>query len=928
MLGTIAHIDHDQFRLLLARGWARRINAVHIHHTWRPNHAQWQGRSTVEAIRRYHVENLGWTDIAEHLTIGPDGSMWTGRSLDRPPASMAGHNGTASEGPFMIEMVGDFDIGQDTFGGAQAPGVYQAVAAICAAFRLDVAAIRFHNEFTTVKTCPGATLDLSSFRGAVDVRLQSMLAAPAPASTAARAYAAQVAAHDTSGRAQEAADAEPCYDAAQAAQSWRGDGAPRGFGAHCTPEEIEVFRSHVVDLSGGQLSDSDCYQNDEHDLDELIARMDRWVAGQVGAPARIVFFAHGGLVDEQDGLGIALRDYHWWLANDVYPVFFVWETGFFEVLAQQWQQQRALGARDFISDPLFELVLGPTVGRPTWDRIKTGAFLSSADITGTGPGGANIFVRKLAQWFAGANPQAAKVEFHAAGHSAGSIFHCHFLPALQAAFKGVAKAPQPIVKTLALLAPAVRADLFKSNLVPRVGSAIGACAMFTMKEQSERDDNVIKVYGKSLLYFVRNACENPTRSTPILGLEESVRDDPLLVNFFGLGSGASKADVVWSPTAATGGNAASTAIHHGDFDNDSPTMNSVMRRILDIADAQPLPCTHLPVDDHRACTAGRDLALDRPMVLLSSRGVTQGVRTGALTALCIGIDAYGAQSLDGCVADAQSFADALKQWGFSVQSLTNERATRQAITAAIDGALTGANAGDLVVIQYAGHGTQLPDLNGDESDGLDEAWVPYDYNQGEFVIDDDLGALFDRHRDRGIQLVLFTDCCHSGTSTRFMPPPGAPQRDVHSRYLAVPRDIVELFKQKRGTAQAGARFGAADSLGWEIHFAACQDRQSAYERDGHGDFTRATTRALADAMRAPTTYAGLADGIAQAFVGNALQMPQLRAQADASALVLFAASRGMSDDGSATDDPAQALNARIDQLAAAIKQLSQKIDEL
>jgi len=937
MIGTIAQVDDDQLRLLLQRGWVRRINAVHIHHTWRPNHAQWQGKSTVEAIRRYHVEELGWSDIAEHLTIGPDGSVWTGRDLNRPPASIAGHNGTASEGPFMIEMIGDFDVGQDSFTGTQEQSVYRTVADICVRFHLGADAIRFHNEFTPAKSCPGSSLKLADFRKNVDLLLQPMLANPAAnaLSHGARAYAAQIAIPDAVGRAQESADAEPRYDAAQASRSWVDHGAVRGLGARCTPQEVDVFRSHVADLSGGQLSDSGCYKNTEADLDELIARIDKWIAARAGAAARIVFFAHGGLVDEQAGLGVALRDYRWWLANDIYPVFFVWETGFFEELKQGWQQHQAdAGARDFLTDPLFEFILGPTVGRPTWDKIKDNAFLSSSDVTGTGgPGGAAIFAHKLAKWFAGPNPQAAKVEFHAAGHSAGSIFHCQFLPALEAAFKGIAKAPKPIVKSLALLAPAVRTDLFAQMLVPRVGVSIGACTMFTMKRQSELVDNVIEVYRKSLLYFVRNACENPT-PTPILGLEESVRADPALVQFFGLGTVKGNAEAVWSPTSAMSGNAASRAVHHGDFDNDSPTMNSVMRRILGIPDTQPLPCTHLPVDDIRACGGGAPADGGRQLAMRPARVISVGTRTaaaaGKLSALCIGIDTYGSQSLTGCVADSTSFADTLRQWGFDVQSLTNERATRQGISTAIDGVLAGAKAGDVVVIQYAGHGTQLPDGNGDEADGLDEAWVPYDYNEGEFVIDDDLGALFDRYKGRDIQLVVFTDCCHSGTSTRFMPGPGAPQSSVHSRYMQVPRDIVERFQQKRGAPQSGARFGAKDSSGWEIHFAACQDAQSAYERDGHGDFTRATTKALVDAVQSATSYQTLADTIARSFAGNALQTPRLNASRNEAQLPLFGATRGISvaSDSATSDGAGIALGARIDQLTAAINKLSKKIDDL
>jgi hypothetical protein len=410
-----------------------------------------------------------------------------------------------------------------------------------------------------------------------------------------------------------------------------------------------------------------------------------------------------------------------------------------------------------------------------------------------------------------------------------------------------------------------------------------------------------------------------------------VRGDAALTSFFGLGAGAGKAQAVFSPTASMSGNAASMAVHHGDFDNDSSTMNSVLRRILAIPDAQPLPCAHLPVKDIQACSgAGIAVPTDRQLGTRTLRGTAASARGGTLKALCIGIDAYGAQSLSGCVADSLLFADVLQRWGFTVQSLTNERATRKAIASGIDGILAASSTGDVVVVQYAGHGTQLPDRDGDESDGFDEAWVPYDFGDGEFVIDDDLGALFDRSKDRGIQLVVFTDCCHSGTSTRFIPPRGARQADVHSRYMSMPRDIVELYKQKRGATRAGARSAGPDRQGWEIHFAACQDRQSAYERDGHGDFTRATTQALSDALRAPLTYAGLADAVSGAFAGNTMQSPQLRATADSSALLLFGATRGgaVPPDATPPGDSAVVLGARIDQLAIAIKQLSKKIDDL
>jgi hypothetical protein len=41
----------------------------------------------------------GWSDLAQHLTVDPQGWLWTGRNRNLAPASATGHNGTAGEGP-------------------------------------------------------------------------------------------------------------------------------------------------------------------------------------------------------------------------------------------------------------------------------------------------------------------------------------------------------------------------------------------------------------------------------------------------------------------------------------------------------------------------------------------------------------------------------------------------------------------------------------------------------------------------------------------------------------------------------------------------------------------------------------------------------------------------------------------------------------
>jgi hypothetical protein len=948
MIGTIRQIDRQQLAALLSRPWARRVASVHVQHTWRPAHADWRGEATVDAMRRFHMDVLHWSNIGQHLTVGPDGSLWTGRDLDQPPASVAGHNGSAQEGPLLIALVGDFDRDRDHFTGLQAEETYAAIATLCARFALAPDAIRFLSEFNPAKTSPGTGIVLADFRIEVGKRMgarsrSSRAALPDP--EAAATYLSQFGQAKALGAGRAPADALPDelrYDAEQAAYDWRAVGAARLFGqCECSDAEREIFRSHVVDLAMGQLSDDGCYNNAESDLDELVARIGTWIDG--AAKPRVVFFAHGGLVDERSGLGIAIRDRSWWLANGVYPVFFVWETGFLEVFQQE---KRKLEARNIVtdaSDALLEITLGPTAGKPTWDRIKTSALLSSAAETATGfPGGAYRFAAKLAARLNAhaAAPGAKPVGLHAVGHSAGAIFHCHYLPALLAAL-AAAGLPKPKIETLALLAPAARVDLFKSHLKPLLPKGIAKFALFTMDRPTELADNVATVYRKSLLYFVRNACEEPVHATPILGLEESVRADADLAQWFGLtgGAPASGVDVVWSPTAAVSGASATRSRTHGGFDNDAPTMNSVMYRILALPETDDLPLPHLGETEVSVCgTTMRGLALPGADATAGPNRNAGLPGTGKRRALTIGINAYPTQPLGGCVADARGAGATLAQLGFDVRTLYDGAATRRGIEAAIEGLLAESRRGDTVVIHYAGHGTQLPDLNQDEGDGFDEAWVPIDYLSGEFFIDDDQGALFDHYRDAGIELVLFTDCCHSGTNTRAAFLRNAPQTRANSRYLVPPPDAVRRYRELRGDATRIASAGPAraDALGWEIHYSACRDTQSAYEHDGQGDFTRALTTLLGDVANRGGSYQDLATRLAGMFASNVLQSPGFRAQPQARNGALFGASaraQHTTTDAGSVGAPAAAtapldLARRIDAIDAKLDALTRKFDQL
>lgn len=137
-------------------------------------------------------------------------------------------------------------------------------------------------------------------------------------------------------------------------------------------------------------------------------------------------------------------------------------------------------------------------------------------------------------------------------------------------------------------------------------------------------------------------------------------------------------------------------------------------------------------------------------------------------ALCIGINNYPGTHMDlaGCVNDANDWAGELGGRGFAVDTLLDSAATKAAMVAGFTSTIGKAVRGDLVVITYSGHGTYVPDVNGDELDGLDEALCPYDIQtSGAALIDDEIHALF-AARGAGVRIVLISDSCHSGTVSR------------------------------------------------------------------------------------------------------------------------------------------------------------------
>lgn len=141
-------------------------------------------------------------------------------------------------------------------------------------------------------------------------------------------------------------------------------------------------------------------------------------------------------------------------------------------------------------------------------------------------------------------------------------------------------------------------------------------------------------------------------------------------------------------------------------------------------------------------------------------------------ALLIGIGAYqNIRPLIGPPRDLVRMEKFLKDhMGYrtdEIAILKDSQATRKNLLRTMNNWLIrSTKPGDRVFIYYSGHGSQLPDDNDDEKDGLDETLSPIDTTKegGNQITDDEFGAILAQMSDR--ELTVIIDSCHSGTISR------------------------------------------------------------------------------------------------------------------------------------------------------------------
>ena len=338
---------------------------------------------------------------------------------------------------------------------------------------------------------------------------------------------------------------------------------------------LNEIRPYVIDVgNNGKLSEQGNYWTTEADLKRLFletipAKTQDW------AKRRVMLYIHGGLNSEEDVAKriIAFRDVC--LANEIYPLHIMWESDWFNttknILKDQFAaaDERAGGAfLDHLreaKDRVLELTLA-TPGGKLWGEMVQNAELASKHASGA--------MQLLIKYAKEAKESLGKKaegnwELHVVGHSAGSIFAAHALK--QLASLGISW------KTLQFMAPAIRIDLFKEIILPKIiDKTCPKPSLYILSKVGELDDDV-GPYGKSLLYLVSNAFEG-TREVPLLGMQKFLEEDQKLLNL--LNSAVDGLPGIVISGAGDKPGAISKSDTHGGFDNDPNTMNSVLVRIL------------------------------------------------------------------------------------------------------------------------------------------------------------------------------------------------------------------------------------------------------------------------------------------------------------------------------------------------------------
>src|SRR5688572_1934352 len=216
-------------------------------------------------------------------------------------------------------------------------------------------------------------------------------------------------------------------------------------------------------------------------------------------------------------------------------------------------------------------------------------------------------------------------------------------------------------------------------------------------------------------------------------------------------------------------------------------------------------------------------------------------------ALCVGINdyPYSGNDLNGCVNDANAWADLLKKnFNFpssNVNVLLDSQATKKKTLDALKNLVTGAKSGDQFVFTNSSHGSYVADTSGDE-EKYDEIICPHDIDAND-IRDDELRQIF-KNLPKGVSMTVILDNCFSGTATRaavgdILPGMRTPD-DRRVRFLSPALRGLPVLANP-WTAKPKSQVKYPQSSMNEVLLTGCTDKEYSYDAYFNGVYHGAMT---------------------------------------------------------------------------------------
>ena len=217
-------------------------------------------------------------------------------------------------------------------------------------------------------------------------------------------------------------------------------------------------------------------------------------------------------------------------------------------------------------------------------------------------------------------------------------------------------------------------------------------------------------------------------------------------------------------------------------------------------------------------------------------------------ALLIGINKYpnfrAEKQLFGCVNDVDAMAKILQEnFKFPANNVVvvrNEQATQLGIRSEMKQLIARVGPGDIVVLYYSGHGSQMTDLHQDEASGKDNTIVPYDsarWNKpNRDILDDEIHLWLAQLTQKTPYVTLIFDCCHSGSMARdafgdrerWIPVDDRPAEQLQWDVTGSPLLDASEASQSRGTRDVGPSGWLPRGDGYVL-LAGSEDVESSWE---------------------------------------------------------------------------------------------------